>query len=40
VKANLGTAEVKARSAGRNYKASLDIFWLAPAPIFLDMNLG
>jgi type I restriction enzyme M protein len=28
VKANLGTAEVKARSAGRSYKASLDIFWL------------
>jgi hypothetical protein len=28
VKANLGTAEVKARRAGRNYKASLDIFWL------------
>lgn len=27
-KANLGIAEVKARSAGWSHKASLDIFWL------------
>ena len=39
VKANLGAAEVKARSAGRNYKASLDIFWLKDESLADSDNL-
>jgi type I restriction enzyme M protein len=39
VEANLGAAEVKARSAGRSYKASLDIFWLKDESLADSDNL-
>jgi type I restriction enzyme M protein len=39
VEANLGAAEVKARSAGRSYKASLDIFWLKDESLADSENL-
>ena len=39
VQANLGAAEVKARCAGRNYKASLDIFWLNDESLAESDNL-
>jgi type I restriction enzyme M protein len=39
VEANLGAAEVKARSAGRSYKASLDIFCLKDESLADSDNL-
>ncbi len=37
--ANLGVAEVKAHSAGRSHKASLDIFWLKDESLADSDNL-
>ncbi len=39
VEANVGNADVKARSAGRSHKASLDIFWLKDESLADSDNL-